>query len=153
MERSSSNFQSSSSYRKSWAIFASPNSYFRENSRWVPLSKYKFAFPKPHVDIYIRSLSRSGNVLWNRLTLEVRQLTSLYVFKGKLKALIQRYVIFSHGLFVKHAFLLLLLQYLNKIPCINNVTYPLSHIIINGFRQLQTSSSYQQCVLKQCIQL
>ena len=86
-ERSSRNFQPSSSYRKFQAIFASPNRYFRKNSRWVPLNKYKLAVPKPHTEFYKRSLSRSGNVLWNSLTLEVRQLTSLYVFKGKLKDL------------------------------------------------------------------
>ena len=37
MERSSRNFQPSSSCRKLQAIFASPNRYFPENSRWVPL--------------------------------------------------------------------------------------------------------------------
>ena len=75
------------SYRKFWAIFASRNRYFRENSRWVPLNNYKLTVPKPHTEFYKRSLSNSGNVLWKSLTLEVRQLTSLYVFKGKLKNL------------------------------------------------------------------
>ena len=37
MERSSINFQSSSSNRKFQATFASPNGYFTENSRWMPL--------------------------------------------------------------------------------------------------------------------
>ena len=37
MERSSRNFQPSSSQRKFQAKFASPNRYFTENSRWVPL--------------------------------------------------------------------------------------------------------------------
>ena len=124
MERSSRNFQPSSSYRKFQAIFASPNRYFRENSRWVPLNKYKLAVPKPHTEFYKRSLSRSGNVLWNSLTLEVRQLTSLMFLQENQNTLIQRYVIFLHGLFLKQCFLLLLLQYLNEIPCINNVTLP-----------------------------
>ena len=34
-----------------------------ENSRWVPLNKYKLAVPKPHTELYKRSLSHSGNVL------------------------------------------------------------------------------------------
>ena len=37
MEKSSTNFQPSLSYRKFQAIFPSPNRYFTENSRWVPL--------------------------------------------------------------------------------------------------------------------
>ena len=37
MERSSRNFQPSSSNRKFQAILASPNRYFTENSGWVPL--------------------------------------------------------------------------------------------------------------------
>ena len=56
----------------------------------MPPNKYKLAVPKTHTDFYKRSLSHSGNVLWNSLTfaaLEVRELTSLYVFKGKLKSL------------------------------------------------------------------
>ena len=39
MERPSRNFQPSSSNRKLQAIFASPNRYFTENSRWVLLPK------------------------------------------------------------------------------------------------------------------
>ena len=98
---------------------------FRENSRWVPLNKYKLAVPKPHTELYKRSLSRSGNVMWNSLTLEERQLTSLYAFKGKLKNLnLEICNIFTWPL-CKAWFLLLLLQYLNEIPCINNVTLPL----------------------------
>ena len=117
MEQSSRNFRPSSSYRKVQAIFVSSNRYFRENSRWVPLNKYKFAVPKPHTEFYKRSLSRSRNVFWNSLTLEVRQLTSLYVFKGKLKSLnLEICNIFTWSLF-KACFLLLLLQYLNKIHC------------------------------------
>ena len=38
MERSSRNFQPSSSKRKFQAKFASLNRYFTENSRWVPLT-------------------------------------------------------------------------------------------------------------------
>ena len=38
MERSSRNFLPSSNKRKFQAIFASPNRYFTENSRWVPLN-------------------------------------------------------------------------------------------------------------------
>ena len=52
-------------------IFASPNRYFRENSRWMPLKKCKLAVTKPHTEFYKRSLSRSGNVLWKSLTLEL----------------------------------------------------------------------------------
>ena len=123
MERTSGNFQPSSSYGKFQAIFASSNIYFRENSRWVPLNKYKLAVPKPHSEFHKRSLSHSGNVLWNSLTLEVRQLTSLYVFKGKLKNLnLEICNIFTRPP-CKACFLLLLLQYLNEIPCINNVPY------------------------------
>ena len=86
-----------------------PNRYFRENSRCVPLNKYKLAVPKPHTEFYERSLSHSGNVLWNSLTLEVRQLTSLYVFKGKLKNLnLEILNIFTWPL-CKACFLLLLL--------------------------------------------
>ena len=36
-ERSSRNFWPSSSYRIFQAIFASPNGYFTESSRWMPL--------------------------------------------------------------------------------------------------------------------
>ena len=43
MERSSRNFQLSSSNRKFQAIFASPNRYFIENSRWVPLPYWHLA--------------------------------------------------------------------------------------------------------------
>ena len=38
MELSSRNFQPSSSKRKFQAKFASPNRYFTENSRWVPMN-------------------------------------------------------------------------------------------------------------------
>ena len=38
MERSSRSFQPSQAVRKFQAIFASPNRYFTENSRWVPLN-------------------------------------------------------------------------------------------------------------------
>ena len=41
MERSSRNYQPSSSKRKLQAAFASPNRYFKENSRWVPPNKFK----------------------------------------------------------------------------------------------------------------
>ena len=37
MEQSSRHFQPSSSYIKFQTIFASPNRYFTENGRWVPL--------------------------------------------------------------------------------------------------------------------
>ena len=36
---------------------------------------------------YKRSLSYSGSVLWNSLSLEVRQMTSSTVLKGKLRDL------------------------------------------------------------------
>ena len=41
--------------------------------------------PQPHTEFYERSLSYSGSVLWNGLPLEVRQLTSSNIFKGKLR--------------------------------------------------------------------
>ena len=150
MEQSSRNFQPSSSDRKFQAIFASPNRYFRENSCWVPLNKYKLDVPKPHTEFYKRSLSHSRNVLWNSLTSEV-PLTSLYVFKGKLKnANLEICIIFTRPPCKACKLLLLLLQYLNEIPCINSITLPAcltSVMCINGFRQ-QTSSGYQQYVLK-----
>ena len=97
----------------------------RKQSLGAP-NKYKLAVPTPHTEFYKRSLSHNGNLLWNSLTLEVRQLTSLYVFKGKLKNLnLKIRNIFTQPL-CKACFLLLLLQYLNEIPCINNVTLPLS---------------------------
>ena len=37
MERSSGNLKPSSSNRKFWTIFASPDRYFTEHSRWEPL--------------------------------------------------------------------------------------------------------------------
>ena len=37
MERSTRNFQPSSSNGNFYALFASPNRYFTENTRWVPL--------------------------------------------------------------------------------------------------------------------
>ena len=58
----------------------------RKQSLGAP-NKYKLAVPTPHTEFYKRSLSHNGNLLWNSLTLEVRQLTSLYVFKGKLNNL------------------------------------------------------------------
>ena len=42
------------------------------------------AVPQPRTEFYKRSLSYSGSVLWNGLPLEVRQLTSPSIFKGKL---------------------------------------------------------------------
>ena len=46
---------------------------------------------KTRTECYERSLSHSGNVsadvFWNSLAVEVRQLTSLYVFQEKLKNL------------------------------------------------------------------
>ena len=51
---------------------------YREN-------EYKLAVPQPRTEFYKRSLSYSGSVLWNGLPLEVRQLTSPSIFKGKLK--------------------------------------------------------------------
>ena len=48
-------------------------------------NEYKFAFPQPRTEFYKRSLSNSGSVLWNSLTLEVRQLTSPSMFKGNIR--------------------------------------------------------------------
>ena len=48
-------------------------------------NEYKLAVPQPRTEFYKRSLSYSGSVLWNGLPLEVRQLTSPSIFKGKLK--------------------------------------------------------------------
>ena len=48
-------------------------------------NEYKLAVPQPRTEFYKRSLSYSGSVLWNSLPLEVRQLTSPSIFKGKLR--------------------------------------------------------------------
>ena len=48
-------------------------------------NEYKRAVPQPRTEFYKRSLSYSGSVLWNGLPLEVRQLTSPSIFKGKLR--------------------------------------------------------------------
>ena len=48
-------------------------------------NEYKLAVPQPRTEFYKRSLSYSGSVLWNGLPLEVRQLTSPSIFKGKLR--------------------------------------------------------------------
>ena len=48
-------------------------------------NEYKLAVPQPRTEVYKRSLSYSGSVLWNGLPLEVRQLTSTSIFKGKLR--------------------------------------------------------------------
>ena len=48
-------------------------------------NEYKLAVPQPRTEFYKRSLSYSGSVLWNGLPLEVWQLTSPSIFKGKLK--------------------------------------------------------------------
>ena len=46
---------------------------------------YNLAISQPRTEFYKRSLSYSGSVLWNNLPLEVRQLTSPNLFKGKLR--------------------------------------------------------------------
>ena len=51
-----------------------------------------------------RSLSYNGSVLWNSLSLKMRQLTSLNIFKGKLKNFNQIYVTFAQSLLVKQVF-------------------------------------------------
>ena len=48
-------------------------------------NEYKLAVPQPRTEFNKRSLSYSGSVLWNSLSLEVRQLTSPSIFKGKLR--------------------------------------------------------------------
>ena len=48
-------------------------------------NEYKLAVPQPRTEFYKRSLSYSGSVLWNSLSLEVRQLTSPMYLKGKIK--------------------------------------------------------------------
>ena len=48
-------------------------------------NEYKVAFPQPRTEFYKRSLSYGGSVLWNSLPLEVQQLTSPSIFKGKLR--------------------------------------------------------------------
>ena len=48
-------------------------------------NEYKLAVPQLRTEFYKRSLSYSGSVLWNGLPLEVRQLTSPSIFKGKLR--------------------------------------------------------------------
>ena len=102
MGRSSRNFQPSSSYRKFQSIFGSLNRYFRENSCWVPLNKYKLL-----AEMYC-------GAAWH----------PFMFLKKNLKNLIYRYVIFSHDLLVKHAFYYYYFCNCNEIPCINNVTLP-----------------------------
>ena len=46
-------------------------------------SENKLAVPQLRTEFYKRSLSYSGSMLWNSLSLEVRQLTSPSIFKGK----------------------------------------------------------------------
>ena len=48
-------------------------------------NEYKLVVPQPRTEFYERSISYSGSVLWNKLPLEVRQLTSPNFFKGKLR--------------------------------------------------------------------
>ena len=72
MERSSRNFQSSSNDGKFQAIFASPNIYFTENARWVPLNKFRILrqremwFPKSRTLYRLRSSGQdlSYRKLW-----------------------------------------------------------------------------------------
>ena len=47
-------------------------------------NEYNLAIPQPRTEFYKISLSYSGSVLWNGLPLEVLQLTSPSIFKGKL---------------------------------------------------------------------
>ena len=72
-------------------------------------NEYKLAVPQPLTEFYKRSLSYSGSVLWNGLPLEVRQLTSPSIFKGKLRDIkFDRQNV-----------------YLKEISCLNKVTLPL----------------------------
>ena len=48
-------------------------------------NEYKLAVPQPRTELCKRSLSYSGSVLWNSFPLEVRQLKSPSIFKGKLR--------------------------------------------------------------------
>ena len=50
-------------------------------------NEYKLTVPQPCTEFYKRSLSYSRSVLWNSLPLEVRQLSSPNVFRGKLRDL------------------------------------------------------------------
>ena len=50
-------------------------------------NEYNLAVPQPRAEFYKRNLSYSGYVLWNSVPLEVRQLTSPTIFKGKLRDL------------------------------------------------------------------
>ena len=50
-------------------------------------NEYKLAVTQPHTEFCKRSLSYSRSVFWNSLPLEVWQLTSPNVFKGKLRDL------------------------------------------------------------------
>ena len=120
-------------------------------------NEYKLAVPQPRTEFYKRSLSYSGSVLWNGLPLEVRQLTSPSIFKGKLgdkfwltnnlisdilflhtASLKSRCFLFifiilvfylSFRLVRKLVFLYLNVNvYLMEIPCLNKVTYlPTDH--------------------------
>ena len=48
-------------------------------------NEYTLAVPQPRTEFFKRRLCYSGSVLWNSLPLEVRQLTSPSIFKGKLR--------------------------------------------------------------------
>ena len=114
-------------------------------------NEYKLAVPQPRTEFYKRSLSYSGSVLWNGLPLEVRQLTSPSIFKGKLRDKFRLTnnlisdILFLHMaslksrcflfIFIILVFILafrllrkLFLLYLNvntmEIPCLNKVTLP-----------------------------
>ena len=117
-------------------------------------NEYKLAVPRPRTEFYKRSLSYSGSVLWNGLPLEVRQLTSPSIFKGKLRdkfrltnnlisdilflhtaSLKSRCFLFIFIILVsfilvfrlvrKLVFLYFIVNvYLKEIPCLNKVTLP-----------------------------
>ena len=48
-------------------------------------NEYKLAVPQSRTELCKRSLSYSGSVLWNSFHLEVRQLNSPSISKGKLR--------------------------------------------------------------------
>ena len=70
MERSSRNLQPSLSKRKFQVIFSSPNRYFTENSRWVPLiyrSKYRCIAQGPRTLQLIEKIRCIYAVLANKI--------------------------------------------------------------------------------------
>ena len=85
IEQSPRNFYPSSSNRKFYSIFASPNRYFIENSRWVPLSKM-FVCPVPKISQVMMK--------WCRRASHLGRLDLLIVAQRPLSYYTNRYIYF-----------------------------------------------------------